>query len=423
MPFKTNCRRYAIAIAVSAFLVSPLFAQRAGTPSSSSTAGAGSIGGNSTTSTGLGSTGRTNSPTQTWPGSSSQTGQQPSIFLSGTVIFDDGSKPNTDVVIERVCNGNPRPETHTDSKGRFSFQLGQSVLGFADASVSSNDSSGNSRTSGSGYPTGSTGNSTLGSNNRGASSLFGCELRASFPGYRSDVVDLSMRKSLDDPNVGSIILHRLANVQGSTISVTTALAPKKATKEYEKGLQLVQKSRFDEAEKHFRAALDEYPKYAVALFQLGNVQQAQGNVGAAQTSFKSAIEADGKYVSPYDRLARLAVQNGKWEEAETWSKEEVHLNPVEFPTGFLYNAIAEYELKNLDAAEKSAKELVKLDPAHHFAQAEDLLAQIYFEKRQYSDAATHLRTYLALAPNAKDADALKQQLLKIEQASAAPPPK
>ena len=47
------------------------------------------------------------------------------IFLSGRVLFDDGSKPSRDIVIQRVCMGNPRPEGYTDSKGHFSFQLGQ----------------------------------------------------------------------------------------------------------------------------------------------------------------------------------------------------------------------------------------------------------------------------------------------------------
>ena len=414
---KINLTKLATLAVASAFCWQPIFAQRGSAPSSSSTSsGIGSAG--STSSGSLGSTGRTNSST-TLPGSTTQQGQQPTIFLNGTVMFDDGSKTNSDIVIERVCNGNPRPETHADSKGRFSFQVGQSVLGYGDASVSSVDSGLSRGNSGSSYP--STSGSGLPSRggNGSSSSLFGCDLRASYPGYRSDEIDLSMRKGMDDPNVGTIVLHRLTNVQGTTISLTSAMAPKKAQKEYEKGLQLAQKSRYDEAEKHLEAAVDEYPKYAIALFQLGNVKQALGNVAGAQKSFQLAIQADPKYVSPYDRLASMAIQSGNWEEAETWSKQEIQLNPIEFPSGFFFNAMAGYQLKHIDEAEKSAKDLVKLDTAHHFPQGEGLLAQILVEKGQYAEAAAHLRTYLALVPNAKDAPALKQALAKIEQASAA----
>src|SRR5690242_16510024 len=57
------------------------------------------------------------------------------IFISGKVTLDDGTPPPTDVVIERVCNGNPRAEAYTDSKGRFSFQLGQNQGMIQDASM------------------------------------------------------------------------------------------------------------------------------------------------------------------------------------------------------------------------------------------------------------------------------------------------
>ena len=65
-----------------------------------------------------------------------------------------------------------------------------------------------------------------------------------------------------------------------------------------------------------------------------------------------------------------------------------------------------------------AVEILKLDTGHKYPQAEGLLAQIMIEKRNYAEAATHLRAYLGLVPNAKNADDLKQQLQKLEQASA-----
>src|SRR5579863_1841815 len=169
-----------------------------------------------------------NTPT-TSPGS-----MQP-MFLSGTVIFDDGARPSTDIRIERVCGGSTRLESHTDSKGHFSFQVGQSPLALSDASDSSIGMMG---------PGGTTANSPAGFGNMSngmptsqSNPLWNCELRAAFPGYRSDLIDLSTRHSLDSPDVGTIVLHRLGNVQGSTISMTSELAPKPAQKAYQKGLK------------------------------------------------------------------------------------------------------------------------------------------------------------------------------------------
>ena len=83
------------------------------------------------------------SPGTQQPSTSNQQGtmqdlQRP-IFLNGKVLVEDGTPPPESVLIERVCNGVARPQGYTDSKGRFSFQLGQDNMMFADASVGTED--------------------------------------------------------------------------------------------------------------------------------------------------------------------------------------------------------------------------------------------------------------------------------------------
>jgi len=334
------------------------------------------------------------------------------IFLSGKVMFDDGAPTNSDIRIERVCGATQRLEAHTDSKGRFSFQLGGNMALDTDASDSGIGTGfGRERTNS---------NSPFSQGGRGGlDGLFGCEIRAAYPGYRSDNIPLANRLALDDPDLGTIILHRLVNVQGSTISVTTAAAPKAARKDYEKGLQLAEKGKFEEAEKRLQQATEVYPKFAVAWFALGQVQQRQNKPAEARKSYEAAIEADKKFVSPYDQLALLSAQGGSWEDAAKYSQQAISLNPVEFPSAFWYNAIANYNLKKTSEAEKSAKALLKMDTRHKYPQVESMLAQFAVNRGEYAEAATHLRTYLALVPNAKDADALKAELQKIDEATAA----
>jgi Tfp pilus assembly protein PilF len=326
-------------------------------------------------------------------------------------MFDDGGPTNSDIRIERVCGATPRLEGHTDSIGRFSFQLGANTALDTDASNSG---------AGSGFGRPQSGsNSPLSQGNRGGlDGMFGCEIRAAYPGYRSDSIPLANRHSLDDPDLGTIILHRLTNVQGSTISLTTAAAPKAARKAYEKGMQLAEKGKFEEAEKHFLEATDTYPKFAAAWFALGQVEQRENKTDEARKSYEAAIEADKKFVSPYDQLALLSAQGGKWEDAAKYSQAAIELNPVEFPSAFWYNAIANYNLKKTGEAEKSAKALLKVDTRHKYPQAESMLAQFAVNRGEYAEAATHLRAYLALVPNGKDADTLKAELQKIDEANA-----
>lgn len=404
----------------------PMLAQHGGPPgaASSAGAGAGSVGSagsigtagtrgttNSipgmTPGTGNGTYGTTNNPNNTRP-----------IFLSGKVMFDDGSPTNANIRIERVCGGNVRLEAHTDSKGRFSFQVGENPTVDTDAADDSPANMG--RTPGSpaslGAPETAGG---LSGTRAGVNPLWNCELRASYPGYLSDNVDLANRRSLDDPNVGTIILRRAGNVKGSTVSLTSAEAPKKAQKNYEKGLQLAQKGDLDQAEKHLQQATDIYPKYALAWFALGEVKEQQNDKADARKDYILAASADNKYVSPLNRLALLSAEDSKWQDAADYSQRVIELNPIEFPACFWYSAIANFNLKKIDEAQKSATALLKLDTQHKYPETERMLAQIALAKNDYPSAAAHLRSYLVLNPGAKDADALKQTLLKIDQASAA----
>ncbi|MBV8550050.1 MAG: tetratricopeptide repeat protein [Acidobacteriaceae bacterium] len=387
----------------------PLIAQKA--PGGTGT-GAGSVGGagsrgttGSIPGTGMGtSTGGLNAPGYNRP-----------IFLSGRVQFDDGSELNPNIRIERVCGGSARLEAHTDGKGRFSFQVGNNQAMDTDASDEMPGSSRNPMTNGganSGVYSSGIGRGA------GMNPLWNCELRAAYPGYVSDSIDLANWHTMDNPDVGIIVLHRLANVKGSTISLTTAEAPKKAQKNYEKGLQFAQKGDLEQGEKHLQAAVDLYPKYAVAWYALGQIEERQNRLDDARKSYLAAVAADNKYVSPYSRLALIAASRAKWQDAVDYSKQVIDLNPIEFPSAFWYSAIAYYNLHDLDQAQKSAVALVKLDTAHKYPEAERMLAEISLQKDNYAEAANHLRAYLQLNPTAKDADALKQTLLKIDQASA-----
>jgi tetratricopeptide (TPR) repeat protein len=222
---------------------------------------------------------------------------------------------------------------------------------------------------------------------------------------------------MDDPNLGTLILHRLGNVQGTTISVTTAQAPKSAQKNYEKGIQAFQKGNLDDAEKRLQAATGEYPKYALAWFMLGEVQQRQNKIEDSRKAYIAAIEADRRYVSPYDQLARLAAKENKWDDAAQYSKHVIELNPVEFPSSFWYNTVANYNLSKDAEANKSALALVKLDTQHHYPEVNRILSELALSSKDYAAAANYLKAYLTLVPNARDAETLKQQLLKIEAAS------
>jgi tetratricopeptide (TPR) repeat protein len=361
---------------------------------------------------GTGGTGTTGGPTSpgvptrgTIPGTTpnSNTTTSPDAlsrgpFLYGKVVMPDGTTPPSQVVIERVCgSGAARPQTYADSHGNFSFQVGQTQDMLPDATVSRST------------PTPGTNSSQSNTFN-----LSNCELRASLPGYRSDVVSLAGRRSLDDGNVGTIFLHRLANVEGLTTSATSALAPKDARKAFEKGLDAVKKSKVDEAQADFQKATELYPRYASAWFELGRAYEYRERIQEARDAFSKAIAADSKYVNPYEHLYVLAMKEQKWEDVATITDQVMRLNPYEFPLSVYYNAVANLQLGKLDVAEKSVREAASMESAGKNPKISYVLGLIQIQKQDYKGAAESLRTYLK-SDAINDRERVKKMLADIEK--------
>jgi Flp pilus assembly protein TadD len=245
--------------------------------------------------------------------------------------------------------------------------------------------------------------------------LIGCELRASLAGFRSDVVSLAGRRALDNPDVGTIILPRMAKVDGFTFSATTAYAPKDAKKAFEKGRNESKKKKWENAEKELTKAVTVYPKFASAWFELGMVYHMQGKGEEARKAYLQAIEADEKFVNPYGPLARLAAQEKKWEEAAELSGKLIRLNPYISFDAYFISGVANLNLNRLDQAEEHTREAAKMDTQHRNPRINQLLAVILSQKQDFAGAAASIRDYLKYAPDAPDADKFKQELAELEK--------
>lgn len=334
------------------------------------------------------------------------------IFLSGRLMLDDGNAPPDPVVMVLVCNGQPRPQGYSDLKGRFSVTLGQNNAVMPDASMSgSNDPFG----SNSGSRGGQTGPSGGGMTER---QLMGCEFRADLAGFRSDVVQLSGRRLMDNPELGTLILHRLSNVQGFTFSMTSAMAPKDARKAYEKGAEQVKKKKYEEAEVNLRKAVDGYPKYALAWFELGRAYEAQKKTDEAKTAYEQSVASDGKFVNPHLQLLQIAVAGRDWQQIAERSDTVLKLNPFNYPHVWFMNGAANYNLKKLDVAERSTREALKLDVGHGNPRISRLLGIILADKGDYPAALDQMKGYLSFAPDAPDIEAVRKQIVELERLSS-----
>jgi tetratricopeptide (TPR) repeat protein len=363
------------------------------------------------------SPGRTTTPSTnpTTPSTTPSVSIPQPIFVSGRVTMEDGTAPPGPVVIETVCNGSSHNEGYTDAKGYFSIELGARNGVIQDASEFSSIGSMNA-------PGMLGGNSTTGG--LGGSSTerkyMGCDLQAKLAGFRSQMVGLTGRRPMDDPNVGTILLHRIGPAEeGKTISAVSLAAPKDAKKAYEKGLDAIKKKKFEDAQKNFEKAVEVYPKYSTAWYELGMLQAGQGKMDMARKYWDTAVECDPKFVKPYLQIAIVELQAARWRGLAEVTEKLVKLDPFDYPQAFFFNSVANYNMQNFEVAEKSALAAEHLDTRHAFPKVNHILGMLLAMKKDYTGAAQYFKAYLKYAPTAEDAPKVRSQLAEVEKITAA----
>lgn len=328
-----------------------------------------------------------------------------SVFISGKVVLQDGA-PAGRIAIERICSGMVRREGYTNNKGNFQFELGRNSLD-RDASQADSDrmvSNRNARIPPSG-----------GSDIR----YDDCELRASMPGFSSTSVPMRVYAGATQLQVGTIVLTKTGTAEGPTVSVNTMTVPKEAHEAFEKGRKAGSEKRFDEAVTELNKAVTVYPQYAAAWSLMAEIHRLQNQFEPAKAEYAKALAADPKFVSPYFGLAAIAVIENKWTDAAQLTDQLIQLNSLAYPMAYFFNAAANLNLGKLDAAELSARKFQQVDKAHTRPDIALLLANILTGKHQYAEAAQLYRDYLALKPDAPNAEALKKEAQRLDSLSAA----
>lgn len=330
----------------------------------------------------------------------------------------DGTKVPTDALVERVCGAKVRQQVHTSPGGDFSMQLGSQVDSMMDASAS-----------GTRQATQPDKNSEFGIPRR---ELSNCELRASVAGFSSSIINLVALDGMSSINVGSIVVQRREKIEGVTLSASAYKAPKEAIRAYEKGMEAARKNKLADARKYFGRAVEIYPEYTNAWYQLGTVLQKDQQKEAALAAFTQATTTDSRFLPPYLSLSVMAFETENWKDVLSYTDHVLDLDPLHHVPGYVldldssdyeeayfYNALANYKLKKFDAAEKSGLKAEHIDLVTHFPQLHLMMAEIYARKKNYDMAVIETRTYLQLTPHAKNTEQVRARLAKLEELNGA----
>ena len=179
-------------------------------------------------------------------------------------------------------------------------------------------------------------------------------------------------------------------------------------------MEALKKRNPDDAQKELKKAVEIYPNYAAAWFQLGRVHESRSHWKEAADAYRRSVAADPKYLYPYERLYLVTSHQELWPEVREVTANVIRLDPVDYPRAYYFSALANLNLADMDAAEKSAREAVRLDLTGN-PRAGYVLGVILARKQGFSEAADLLRAYLKTPQSSVEAEMVKQQLAALEK--------
>jgi tetratricopeptide (TPR) repeat protein len=338
------------------------------------------------------------------------------MFLRGRVATDDGTVVPRDVLVERVCNARVRQQVYATFGGDFSMELGARADSYLDATAEGIPQYGQtSKAPETGIP---------------RRELANCELRASVSGFLSNVVNLVDLTPDSSVDVGAIVVHRTEKIKGMTLNAAAYNVPKDARRAFEKGIEAQEHGKLADARQYLQKAVEIYPRYTSAWFQLGTVLQKATQNELARAAYTQATTIDGKFLPPYLSLAAMAFAAQDWPQVLNLTNHIVErdplryadvtgyildLDPLDYAEAYFYNSAANFNLNKIADAEKSGFKAERLDVRPRFPQLHLLLADIFVQKNNYAAAISQAKIYLELAPHAKDADQVRERLAKLQK--------
>jgi VWFA-related protein len=185
--------------------------------------------------------------------------------------------------------------------------------------------------------------------------------------------------------------------------------PKEARRAFEKAAAALKAKHPDEAIRGYEQAVTLFPAYAEAWYELGKLRFDQ-EPDAARDAFEAAIRADPKYADPYLRLAILEYAAQHWSQLVDVTDRLLEIDAIDFPQAWTLNAAGHYNNRDLEAAEKSAREAERLDPGRRFPESWRLLGSILAQRGDFAGEAEQFREYLKLAPSGPQAEAIRANL-------------
>jgi tetratricopeptide (TPR) repeat protein len=293
--------------------------------------------------------------------------------ISGQVVLPSGHQVNTRIKITLSGNRLSPTTTYTDNKGRFAF--------------------------------GGLGDGTYTVEVEGVSTLYEPvtqEVRVIYGASPPLLIHLKEKAGSTGKSKNNVV----------SVAQLDEQVPDEARKEFEKGIELSDKGKFQDAAERFKKALAIFPNFFRARNTLGIQYLKLGRWAEAAEHFEKAIEIDPKALGPRQNIASALIEQKKYAEAIEHLNRALSIDSSS-PTAHLYAGIASLGVDAIDQAERELSTALSLGGAE-YSNAHFYLALVYMKKGERQPAIRELNAYLEKLPKGEKAPRARQLLEKLK---------
>jgi len=196
-----------------------------------------------------------------------------------------------------------------------------------------------------------------------------------------------------------------------TVDDSLANTPKPAIELYDKARELARTGNGKAAIEQLKSAISLHPSFGLAYNEMGVQYLKLGQLDQALEALRSAVKHAPEAFSPRLNYGIALLNKKEFSKAEAELRQALKKNDSA-PTAHLYLGMTLISLRKHDEAEKELQRAVELGAAE-MSLAHYYLGGIYWGRREYKRAADELETYLKLAPQASDAERVRNTIKEL----------
>ena len=179
-------------------------------------------------------------------------------------------------------------------------------------------------------------------------------------GFTSQPIDLSCKMStFETTDIGRLVSAPHGPGRGSDHQRHQRHGPKDAQKAYEKGHEKATKQKWDEAQQSLGKAVQIYPKYAIAWYELGRLQLHKSEAQPEHVIRLSNPRRRSQVRQSLSRFSRARYPTEAVAAVGGVTDQLLALDPISFPDAW-YAIRWDIILSGISGGEKSARQGIKV---------------------------------------------------------------